>query len=56
MTTRLPDTLRTELADGVERILGPDLDLQALAQEMDDATGRSARAPGSAPSPPPSTR
>ena len=37
--TRLPDTLRTELADAVERILAPDVDLQALAREMDDATG-----------------
>ena len=37
--TRLPDTLRTELADAVERILAPDIDLQALAREMDDATG-----------------
>ena len=37
---RLPDALRTELADTVERILAPDLDLQALAREMDDASGR----------------
>ena len=37
--TRLPDTLRTELADAVERILAPDVDLQALAREMDNATG-----------------
>ena len=36
---RLPDTLRTELADAVERILAPDLDLRALAREMDDASG-----------------
>ena len=35
----LPDALRTELADSIERILGPDLDLQALAREMDDASG-----------------
>ena len=36
---RLPDALRTELADTVERILTPDVDLQALAHEMDHATG-----------------
>lgn len=36
---RLPEALRTELADTVERILAPDVDLQALAREMDDATG-----------------
>ena len=36
---RLPDALRTELADSIERILGPDVNLQALAREMDDATG-----------------
>ena len=36
---RLPDTLRTELADTVERILAPDLNLRALAREMDDASG-----------------
>ncbi len=38
MTTRMPDTLRTELAEAVERILGPDLDLRTLVREMDDAT------------------
>ena len=36
---RLPDALRTELTDTVERILAPGLDLQALAQEMNDASG-----------------
>lgn len=36
---RLTDALRTELADRVERVLAPDIDLQALAREMDDATG-----------------
>ena len=35
--TRLPDTLRTELADAVERILAPDVDLYALARRMDNA-------------------
>ena len=39
MTTRMPDTLRTELAESVDRILGPDLDLRTLVREMDDATG-----------------
>lgn len=37
---RLPNALRTELTDTVERILAPDLDLQALTREMDDASGR----------------
>ena len=35
--TSLPDALRTELADTVERILAPDVDLHALARKMDDA-------------------
>lgn len=35
----LPAPLRTELADTVERILAPDVDLEALAREMDNATG-----------------
>jgi len=36
---RLPDALRTKLADTVERILAPDLNLRALAREMDNASG-----------------
>ena len=36
---KLPDPLRAELADTVEGILAPDVDLRALAREMDDATG-----------------
>ncbi len=36
---QLPDPLRAELAEAVERILAPDIDLHALAREMDDASG-----------------
>ena len=36
---RLPDALRTELAGTIERILSPDLDLRALAREMNEASG-----------------
>ena len=36
---KLPDPLRAELAKTVERILAPDVDLHALAREMDDASG-----------------
>lgn len=36
---QLPDPLRAELAETVERILAPDIELEALAREMDDATG-----------------
>jgi hypothetical protein len=38
--TRLPDTRRTELADTVERILAPDIDLHALARSMQNANDR----------------
>lgn len=37
--TRLPATLRTELAGEVERILAPGIDLHALAREMNTAIG-----------------
>ena len=40
--TTLPDGLRTELADTVERILAPGIDLHALARTMDDALGTNA--------------
>lgn len=36
---QLPDPLRAELAETVERTLAPDIELEALAREMDDATG-----------------
>ena len=36
---KLHDALRRDLADTVERILAPNVDLEALAREMDDATG-----------------
>ena len=36
---KLPDPLRAELAETVERILAPDIDLRALVQEMNTATG-----------------
>lgn len=49
--TRLPDTLRTALADAVERILAPDVDLQALARGMDDATGAIRTRPWTRPQP-----